>query len=135
MADHVDVLIVGAGISGIGAAAHLKQHRPDDSFAILDGRSAIGGTWNLFRYPGIRSDSDMPTFGYGFKPWTHQHAIADGHVIVDYLQQTIDEYGIGEHIRFGHKVLSADFSRQTGLWTLTVQVEGSTQPQELTSRF
>lgn len=81
---YFDVLVVGAGISGIGAGYHLKTHRPNTTFAILEGRDSIGGTWSLHQYPGIRSDSDMPTFGYGFKPWTHRKSIADGHIILDY---------------------------------------------------
>jgi cation diffusion facilitator CzcD-associated flavoprotein CzcO len=116
-----DVLIVGAGISGIGAAYHLKTRRPGTSFAVLEGRDSIGGTWSLFQYPGIRSDSDMPTFGYSFKPWTHRKSIADGHIIMDYLQQTVTENGLAEHIRFGYRVLRADFNSAEGLWTVTAQ--------------
>ncbi|KUH94517.1 NAD(P)/FAD-dependent oxidoreductase [Mycobacterium sp. IS-3022] len=114
-----DVLIVGAGISGIGAAYHLKTRRPGTSFAVLEGRDSIGGTWSLFQYPGIRSDSDMPTFGYSFKPWTHRKSIADGHIILDYLQQTVTENGLAEHIRFGYRVLSAEFDSSAGRWTVT----------------
>jgi cation diffusion facilitator CzcD-associated flavoprotein CzcO len=130
-----DVLIVGSGISGIGTAYHLKKDRPGTTFAILEGRDTIGGTWSLFRYPGIRSDSDMPTFGFGFKPWTHRQAIADAEHILDYLQETVDENGLGEHLRFGHRVVSADFSRETGLWTVKVSVNGSKRTRKLTSRF
>ena len=115
----VDVLIIGAGISGIGAAYHLKANRPGTSFLIIEGRDTIGGTWSLHKYPGIRSDSDMPTFGFGFKPWTHRKSIADGHIILDYLQQTVDENGIGEHIRFGRRVQNANFDSDTGRWTVT----------------
>src|SRR5262249_20939430 len=93
---HLDVLIVGAGISRIAAAYHLKTRRPDTTFAILEGSDAIGGTWNLFRYPGIRSDSDMPTFGFSFKPWTHKKSIADAHIILDYLRETVTENGLEE---------------------------------------
>ena len=84
------------------------------SFAVLEGRDSIGGTWSLFQYPGIRSDSDMPTFGYSFKPWTHRKSIADGHIIVDYLQQTVTENGLAEHMRFGYRVLRAEFSSSAG---------------------
>ncbi|MGV0737433.1 NAD(P)/FAD-dependent oxidoreductase [Mycobacterium syngnathidarum] len=130
-----DVLIVGAGISGIGAAYHLKTFRPGTTFAVLEGRDSIGGTWSLHQYPGIRSDSDMPTFGYGFKPWTHRKAIADGHIILDYLQQTIDEFGLGEHIRFGHKVQNANFDTAQGRWTLTTTHPTTGQTTTFTSRF
>ncbi|WP_432178728.1 flavin-containing monooxygenase [Streptomyces sp. NBC_00063] len=131
----VDVLIVGAGISGIGAASHLKSRRPGTSFAVLEGRDSIGGTWSLFRYPGIRSDSDMPTFGFGFKPWTHRKSIADGHLILDYLRQTVRENGLSEHIRFGHQVLSAEFSSSKGRWTVTAQQSGSRKQTRFTARF
>ena len=134
-ARHLDVLIIGAGISGIGAACHLTMHRPNTRFAVLESRETLGGTWSLFRYPGIRSDSDMQTFGYGFRPWTHRKAIADGHLILDYLQQTADEYGVTPQIRFGHKVLAADFSTATGLWTVKVQKAGQDAPELLTARF
>src|SRR6478736_4326282 len=99
-AEHVDVLIVGAGLSGIGAAAHLRRGLPGKSFLILEGRNASGGTWDLFRYPGIRSDSDMYTLGYKFKPWTSPKAIADGPSIRAYVRETAAEHGIDEHIRF-----------------------------------
>jgi len=130
-----DVLIIGAGISGIGAAYHLKTRRPGTTFAILEGKDAIGGTWNQFRYPGIRSDSDMPTFGFGFKPWTHKKAIADGHIILDYLQETVTENHIDEHIRFGHRVSAAEFSSSAGRWTVTVQHGGSDETVQITARF
>lgn len=107
MAEHFDVLIVGAGLSGIGAARHLKTQCPGKTFAILEGRDTIGGTWDLFRYPGIRSDSDMYTLGYNFKPWTEKQVIADGHRIRNYIQETAQENDIQRHIRFGSKVVSA----------------------------
>lgn len=113
-----DVVIIGAGISGIGAAYHLKTQRPTTSFAILEGRGDLGGTWNLFKYPGIRSDSDMPTFSFGFKPWTDKQSIADAHVIMDYLNEAVDENGIGDHIHFDTKVSSADFDSKTGRWSI-----------------
>src|SRR5919199_1134046 len=98
--DHVDVLIVGAGLSGIGAACHLRRECPERSFTILEARDTIGGTWDLFRYPGIRSDSDMFTLGYSFRPWTGSKAIADGESIRRYIADTAREYGVDEEIRF-----------------------------------
>ena len=130
-----DVLIIGAGISGIGAACHLKARRPGTSFAVLEGRDSIGGTWSLFRYPGIRSDSDMPTFGYCFKPWTHPKAIVDGHIIMDYLQQTVTENGLAEHMRFGYRVLGAKFCSSKGRWTVTAQRSDSGERAQFTARF
>ncbi len=127
-ATHVDVLIIGAGLSGIGAAYHLQKNCPGKTYTILEGRHAIGGTWDLFRYPGIRSDSDMYTLGYNFKPWTdYSKVIADGHTIREYIQETARENGINRHIRFGHKVLNASWSTQDATWTVEVQKEdGST---------
>ena len=123
---HFDVLIVGAGLSGIGAAVHLQRDCPDHSFAILEGRDAIGGTWDLFRYPGIRSDSDMYTRGYSFKPWREAKAIADGPSIRNYIHETAREHDIGRHIRFGHKVKAADWDSASARWTVTtVQTDGS----------
>ncbi|WP_431962390.1 flavin-containing monooxygenase [Nocardia sp. bgisy134] len=130
-----DVLIIGAGISGIGAAYHLKTRRPGTSFAVLEGRDSIGGTWSLFQYPGIRSDSDMPTYGFSFKPWTHRKSIADGHLILDYLRETVAENGLTDHIRFGHRVIGAEFSSATGLWTVTAQHSGSDETTRFTARF
>lgn len=121
MAEHFDVLIVGAGLSGIGAARHLKAQCPGKTFAILEGRDTIGGTWDLFRYPGIRSDSDMYTLGYNFKPWTEKQVIADGDRIRHYIQETAQENDIQRHIRFGSKVVSADWHSDTASWTVTVQ--------------
>jgi cation diffusion facilitator CzcD-associated flavoprotein CzcO len=117
--EHVDVVVVGAGISGIGAAYHLQTQSPDRSFLILEGRSDIGGTWDLFRYPGVRSDSDMHTLGYSFKPWTHETSIADGASILAYLRETVEEFDIGHHIRFGHHVDRADWSSDDARWTVT----------------
>ncbi len=122
----VDVLIVGAGISGIGAACHLQMNSPDRSYAILEGRDDIGGTWDLFRYPGIRSDSDMHTLGYRFKPWVAEKAIADGPAIMDYLRETVDEYGLAPHLRFNHLVRRAEWSTPDARWVLTVEVDGET---------
>src|SRR5215831_1856278 len=104
MSEHLDVLVVGAGISGIGAGYHLQTSCPGRTYAILEARGDIGGTWDLFRYPGIRSDSDMYTLGYSFKPWTNPKAIADGPQILDYVRQTAAENGIDKKIRFGHRV-------------------------------
>jgi monooxygenase len=127
-----DVLIVGAGISGIGAACHLSSRVPGKTFAILEARDAIGGTWDLFRYPGIRSDSDLHTFGYEFKPWTSENAIAGADEILAYLREAVEEHGVGEHIRFGHRVLGADWSARDARWTVRVQHAG--EVLELTCR-
>jgi cation diffusion facilitator CzcD-associated flavoprotein CzcO len=116
-----DVLIVGAGLSGIGAAWHLQDKCPGKSYAVLEGRGAIGGTWDLFRYPGIRSDSDMFTLGYNFRPWTQSKAIADGPDIRRYVNETAREAGIDRHIRFHHKVTHAAFDSSTARWTLTAE--------------
>ena len=119
--EHFDVIIVGAGVSGIGAACHLRTKCPDRTFAILEGRSAIGGTWDLFRYPGIRSDSDMHTFGYNFKPWKSEMAIADGESILAYLGETVTEHDITSHIRFQHSVTRAAWSSAKARWTVDAQ--------------
>ena len=116
---HVDVLIVGAGISGIGGAVHLQERCPGRTFAILEGRPDIGGTWDLFRYPGVRSDSDMHTLGFRFKPWKHEKSIADGPAILDYLRETVTEHDLGRHIRFGHRVTRAEWSSGDVRWTVT----------------
>ena len=119
--EHVDVLIVGAGISGIGAGYHLKTMCPNRTYVILEGRDDIGGTWDLFRYPGVRSDSDMHTLGYRFKPWTDAKSIADGPAILSYLRETASEYGIDRHMRFRHHVSRADWSSETSRWTVQAQ--------------
>ena len=116
--NYVDVLIVGAGLSGIGAACHLQRECPNKSFAILESRATMGGTWDLFRYPGIRSDSDMYTLGYKFKPWTNAKAIADGPSILNYIRETAAEYGIAQKIRFNQKVVNAAWSSETAQWTV-----------------
>ena len=126
MADDIDVLIVGAGLSGIGAAVHLRRNCPDRSFALLERRQAIGGTWDIFRYPGIRSDSDMHTLGYSFKPWREAKAIADGPSIRNYVRETAAEYNIEQLIRYGHKVVSADWDSSTSRWTVEAQLEDGT---------
>lgn len=120
----VDVLVVGAGVSGIGVARHLAVDSPDTSFVVLEARDAVGGTWDLFRYPGIRSDSDLHTFGYAFKPWTDDDAIADGPRILDYLHEVVDEYDLMPHVRLGHRVLAADFDPETVRWNVQVAVAG-----------
>ena len=117
---HFDVLIIGAGLSGIGAACHLVRKRPGTTFAILEARNAIGGTWDLFRYPGIRSDSDMSTFGYAFRPWNDSTAIADGPSILRYLAETAKTYGVDRHIRFGLKVVRASWRSEDARWALEI---------------
>jgi monooxygenase len=119
--EHVNVLIVGAGLSGIGAAHHLQIHCPEKTFALLEARDRSGGTWDLFRYPGIRSDSDMYTLGYSFRPWTDAKAIADGPSILDYIRQTASDHGIEDHIRFNQRAVSASFSTTDARWTVEVQ--------------
>ena len=116
-----DVIIVGAGLSGIGAAVQLQRRCPDKRFTLLEARDAIGGTWDLFRYPGVRSDSDMYTLGYPFKPWNDAKAMADGPAIRGYIAETAAEHGIDRHIRFRHRVLSADWSARDACWTVVVE--------------
>jgi monooxygenase len=134
-ADHVDVLIVGAGISGIGCAWHLQAKQPQKTYAILEARDALGGTWDLFRYPGIRSDSDLQTLGYAFKPWTDEEAIADGPAILDYVCETAAENGIDRHIRLGHEVTSAAWDSETALWTVTAARADTGETATLTARW
>ena len=112
--DHVDVLIVGAGLSGIGAACHLAADVPGRSYAILEARETSGGTWDLFRYPGVRSDSDMYTLGYRFRPWQGDKALADGPSILRYLRETAAEYGVDERVRYGHAYDGRTGRRPTG---------------------
>ncbi|GMN04181.1 flavin-containing monooxygenase [Erythrobacter sp. MTPC3] len=129
-----DVLIVGAGISGIGMAAHMEMKAPGHTYAIAERRENLGGTWDLFRYPGIRSDSDMHTLGFDFEPWRHEKSIADAPAILDYLNRIVDERGIREHIRYGHKVVSADFREDEARWHVEMELEdGSTT--RLTANF
>ena len=129
----VDVLIVGAGLSGIGAACQLQRRCPERSFAIVEARDSLGGTWDLFRYPGIRSDSDMFTLGYRFRPWREAKAIADGPAILAYLHETAREHGIEAKIRFRHRVLRADWSSADAMWTVGLDAGGV--PQVLRCRF
>lgn len=124
MTPDVDVVIVGAGLSGIGAAVHLRRRCPELTVTVLEGRAAIGGTWDLFRYPGVRSDSDMYTLGYEFKPWTGRHAIAAGGAILDYLREAADEEDVTRRIRFRHKVIRADWSSEDQAWTVTAERAG-----------
>ena len=137
--EHFDVLIVGAGLSGIGAAYHLQNNCPDRTYAILEGRESIGGTWDLFRYPGVRSDSDMYTLGYSFKPWQEAKAIADGPSILRYVQETARENAIEGHIRFRHSVKAASWSSAASKWTVEVQIENgqgiATQNAVITCNF
>ncbi len=122
-APHYDVLIIGAGLSGIGAAHHLQSRCPGRRYAILEGRARIGGTWDLFRYPGVRSDSDMYTLGYSFRPWEQPKAIADGPSILKYLQDAAKDGGIERHIRFGHQVKRASWSTAETRWTVDAEWE------------
>jgi cation diffusion facilitator CzcD-associated flavoprotein CzcO len=124
-AHHTDTLIIGAGISGIGMACRLRQEFPDRDFAILERRNAIGGTWDLFRYPGIRSDSDMFTFGYDFRPWDELNVLADGASIRSYVTDTAKEFGVDERIKYGVKVLAADWSSADQAWTVTALREAT----------
>src|SRR5205085_1854174 len=119
------------GLSGIGAACHLQRQCPGRSYAILEARAAMGGTWDLFRYPGIRSDSDMYTLGYAFKPWQQAKAIADGPSILQYIQETAREHRVDQHIRYGHAVKSAAWSTPQARWTVEVERHSGNGPQRL----
>lgn len=133
MNEHLDVLIVGAGLSGIGAAYRIGHDRPGRRWAILEARDAIGGTWDLFRYPGIRSDSDMTTLGFPFHPYRGEKTIADGADILAYLRDTARTFGIDRHIRFGHRVTAAEWSSEAARWTVHYEVDG--ERAQLTCRF
>ncbi len=122
--NHFDLVIIGAGLSGIGAACHLTRNQPNKTFSIIESREAMGGTWDLFRYPGIRSDSDMHTLGYSFKPWRDKKAIADGTAIREYIHETAAEYGIEKHIQYQSRVISAAWDSSTASWTLTIERAG-----------
>jgi monooxygenase len=132
---YVDVLIVGAGLSGIGQAYHLQTEAPDRTYLILEGRGDIGGTWDLFRYPGVRSDSDMYTLGFEFKPWNGEKSIADGPSIMAYLRETVAEHGIDRHIRFGHLVRRAEWSTETATWTVEVELAGTGERRRYRCNF
>jgi monooxygenase len=133
--EHLDVLIIGAGISGIGAACYLRRELPAKSYAILERRTAVGGTWDLFRYPGIRSDSDMNTFGFGFRPWTETRVLSDGPAIKKYVEDTAKEYDVTRNIRFGMKVTSAEFSSRDAKWTVEALNEGTGEKSTYTAGF
>src|SRR5579862_8440617 len=135
MTEHFDVLIVGAGLSGIGAAHHLQRRCPGKSYAILEGRNAIGGTWDLFRYPGIRSDSDMYTMGYSFRPWTNPKAISDGASILNYVRDTAREDGSDRHIRFNTWVTGAAWSSAEARWTVEARRKSSDNGDEEVVRY
>ncbi len=134
----LDVIIIGAGLSGVGAARALTDKCPDQRYLILERRNAMGGTWDLFRYPGIRSDSDMYTLGYSYKPWAGRKAIADGADIKRYIEEIADESGAVHNIRYGHQVMTANWSSEDALWTLQVRVtgqDGSVSEESLQTRF
>ncbi|MCG8347672.1 MAG: NAD(P)/FAD-dependent oxidoreductase, partial [Chloroflexales bacterium] len=133
--EYFDVVIVGAGLSGIGAAYHLQDKCPGKSYIILEGRNAMGGTWDLFRYPGIRSDSDMYTLGYNFKPWREAKAIADGPSILKYVQETAAENGIDKHIRYGHRVKKAAWSSARAAWTIEVERQDTAETVSFRCNF
>ncbi len=133
--EFVDVLVVGAGLAGIGSACQLRRTMPELSLAILEARAVSGGTWDLFRYPGIRSDSDMYTYSYGFKPWTDKSAIADGDSILNYIREAADEYDLNQHIRYNHKVVSAHWCSQDKLWTVTVVRSDGEEQLAIRCRF
>jgi monooxygenase len=128
-----DVVIIGAGVAGVGMAVHLQRRHPGKSYVILDRRERIGGTWDLFRYPGVRSDSDLHTYAYSFKPWIEDQAFADGPSIMRYLADTVDEHRIRDQIRLGHEVLEAHWSSQDARWTVVAQCGG--KRVELTARW
>ncbi|MCB1689532.1 MAG: NAD(P)/FAD-dependent oxidoreductase [Halioglobus sp.] len=134
-AEFVDVLIVGAGLSGIGSARHLQQACPDRSFMLLESRETLGGTWDLFRYPGIRSDSDMYTLGYSFKPWLQRKSLADGPSILNYLKETATETGVDQHIRYRHKVRSASWSSDSARWTVIAEHTDTGESVEIACQF
>ena len=133
--DHVDVLVVGAGISGISAGYYLQRDCPTRSYAILEARQAIGGTWDLFRYPGLRSDSDLYTFGFSFRPWRSDNAIALAGSILAYVRETAAHYGIDRKIRYGHRVVSASWATEDALWTIDSLVGDEATPRRLTCSF
>jgi cation diffusion facilitator CzcD-associated flavoprotein CzcO len=133
--EHVDVVVVGAGLSGIGAGYHLQTMSPDRSYVILEGRDSLGGTWDLFKYPGIRSDSDMHTLGFSFKPWTEAKSIADGPSILQYLKQTVAQFGIDKHIRYGQLVTQAQWSTDDAQWTVTSTNKATGASNTITCSF
>src|SRR5574343_828240 len=134
-AEPVDVLVIGAGISGIGAACHLRMKQPGRSVLIVEARADLGGTWDLFRYPGIRSDSDLFTFGYDFKPWTSDQAIADGASILAYLRETAQEHGVDRLIRYRQRVTGADWSTTRQRWRVRVHDEAAGTERVVDARW
>ncbi|SFU14910.1 flavin-containing monooxygenase [Pseudomonas marincola] len=132
---HFDVLVLGAGLSGIGAGYHLQKNCPSKTYAILEAREDLGGTWDLFRYPGIRSDSDMFTLGYSFRPWTSNKSIVDGSEILQYLRDTSREFGIDSNIRYGHRVIAAAWSSGEARWTLDIEVGEQRSPVRYSCNF
>ena len=134
-AEHMDVIIIGAGLAGVGAAVHLQKHCPGKRYLILEGRQSMGGTWDLFRYPGIRSDSDMHTLGYNFKPWIAEKAIAEGPAILNYIHEAASENGVAEHIRYQQKVVKATWSTEQARWILEVASGPDAEPVTFTCNF
>src|SRR3954470_16762672 len=133
--EHFDVVIIGAGLSGIGSACHLQSRCPGKTFAILESRDAIGGTWDLFRYPGIRSDSDMFTLGYRFRPWDEAKAIADGPAIRTYIRETARDRDVERHIRFHHRVVRAEWSSESASWRVTAERTDTGETVRFTCSF
>ena len=133
--EHLDVLIIGAGLSGVGAGCQIQASCPGKSFAILEARDSIGGTWDLFRYPGIRSDSDMYTLGYRFRPWKDAKSIADGPAILSYIRETAQDHGVDRRIRFGHRVVRAEWSSEDTRWTVEVERTDTGETAQLTCGF
>ncbi|MDG1411424.1 MAG: NAD(P)/FAD-dependent oxidoreductase [Acidimicrobiales bacterium] len=133
--EHVDVLVIGAGISGIGAGYHLQDRAPDHSFLIFEGRPDLGGTWDLFKYPGVRSDSDMHTLGFEFKPWTAEKAIADGPSILAYLRETVQEYDLARRIRFNHHITGANWRSEESRWHISGQRTDTGDDIEITASY
>src|SRR5262245_33487978 len=133
--EHVDVLIIGAGLSGIGAACQLRRSCRRKTFAVVEARDAIGGTWDLFRYPGVRSDSDMFTLGFSFRPWSSAKAIADGPAIREYIRDTAREYDLESTIRFGHRVVRASWSSAEARWTVEAERTDTGEVVQLSCSF
>src|SRR3954453_1927341 len=134
-AEHLDVLIVGAGLSGICAAHHLQHKLPHKTYAVLEARDGIGGTWDLFRYPGVRSDSDMFTLGFGFRPWTDAKGMPDGPAILRYVRETARDGGIDRHVRFNHRAVRAAWSSEDARWTVDVERADTRETLQLSCRL
>jgi len=134
MSEHVDVLIVGAGLSGVGMACHLQRECPGKSYVILERRNAIGGTWDLFHFPGIRSDSDMFSYSFAFRPWTSPNVLVQGERLHEYINQTAQEFGVDRHIHFGLKTVRAAWSSNHKIWTISA-LEESTGKEKLYLQF